>query len=764
MLRVVIPNLRLSRFRWTSTTKILRKSYSSDISPTGKTKVNLNQDDTSSKKIGLAHIPKHEYNNPNDLRLDFDIIATVKKDVDPDFKKILDKAMKTIYDNKVNSTFNDKIKEEIESATWSRLQGYIYEQLNDPKLNEKIQKYVPSLLQTFKPSNPDNLIPQLVKCNELQEINSDDVWEIIYPNLHGRIDLTNKLYFILDSHFDYIYNQEILPAHPSSYTNIESINNVNANNKVNISNPIEWFPEARKMRRNIIMHLGPTNSGKTYRALQRLKQVDRGYYAGPLRLLAREVYDRFQNEGVRCNLLTGEEVIQDLNDMGNPAGLTSGTIEMVPLNQKFDVVVLDEIQMMSDMDRGWAWTNALLGVRAREVHLCGEKSTLEIVKKFVEMTGDKLIINEYDRLGELEIENKPLGKNFKDLRKGDCIVAFSKKKILDLKLKIEHDTNFKVAVIYGSLPPETRLQQANIFNKGEADIMVASDAIGMGLNLSIDRVIFTTDLKFNGTEMMPLTSSNIKQIGGRAGRFKPKNDGTDEIPKGYITSLDSRVLKSIKKGIEAPIEYIEQAVIWPTDELCAELRNQYPADTKLSTLLNIIAESIEGQDLINNKKRNLFKLSNLKTKLNAIKKIEHIDDIPFLDKLRLSNAPVKDLPLVNLAYVKFCETIATKQTRSLLTYPFPFEMLDYRCIVGDKYELEIYESLYNIITLFFWLSNRYPNYFIDIESANELKTFCELIIFEKLDRLKKNPYSKGPPVSMSSINYKRRQVQKERYR
>lgn len=639
------------------------------------------------------------------------------------FKDNLDKAMQFVYNEKLSSL--DAKQVPIKNLAWLKLRDSIYSQLKHPR--KQPSAYVPSLGELIHLSNPSDLIPLLMNCNKV----NDSIWKAIIKNgQNNDITTLDKFIYILQQTFDHTYEQEILPM----MTNTDDTDGAH---NVDITNPAEWFSEARKIRRHIIMHIGPTNSGKTYRALQKLKSVDRGYYAGPLRLLAREVYDRFQNEKVRCNLLTGEEVIRDLDDKGNAAGLTSGTVEMVPINQKFDVVVLDEIQMMSDLDRGWAWTNALLGVVSKEVHLCGEKSVLPLIKSIVKMTGDKLTINEYDRLGELTVENNPVKDGIKGLRKGDCVVAFSKKKILDLKLKIEKDTNLKVAVIYGSLPPETRVQQASLFNSGDYDIMVASDAIGMGLNLSIDRVVFTTNMKYNGEELVEMTSSQIKQIGGRAGRFKSTSTSED-VPQGFITGFDSGVLKSVRKAIESPVEYLKTAVTWPTDEICAQLMTQFPPGTPASTLLQTIADELEKSS------NKLFTLSDLKNKLKVIALFEHMEDIPFLDKLKLSNAPVKDMPMVTEAFTKFCETIAKRHTRGLLSYRLPFNMLDYKCIPNEGFSLEIYESLYNIITLYFWLSNRYPNYFIDMESAKDMKYFCEMIIFEKLDRLKKNPYARKP--------------------
>lgn len=324
-----------------------------------------------------------------------------------------------------------------------------------------------------------------------------------------------------------------------------------------------------------------------------------------------------------------------------------------------------------------------------------------------------------------------------------------KKKILDLKLDIERRTNFKVAVIYGSLPPETRVQQANLFNSGEYDILVASDAIGMGLNLSIDRIIFTTSKKFNGSEMIQLNDSQIKQIGGRAGRFKSnsntqtnkryskngyRNQNPDNKSVGYITAMDGRTLEVIRSGIEAPIKDLNKVVIWPTDEICSQLMIRYPPGTKVSLLLRTLAKRLEQDE------SGIFELSDLSNKLSAISMFEHMNDISFFDKLKLSTAPVKDTVLVKKAFVDFCDTIARGETRGLLSYKIPFHYLSYKYIPDESVSLEKYESLYNIIILFFWLSNRYPEYFVDLESARDLKLFCELVIFEKLERLKRNPY------------------------
>lgn len=139
--------------------------------------------------------------------------------------------------------------------------------------------------------------------------------------------------------------------------------------------PHEFFPEARQMRRRVVYHAGPTNSGKTYNALQRLRGATYGAYLAPLRLLAQEVYETMNLDGVYCNLLTG----QDQRRVPF-AQHVAATVEMANLNAMYDVAVVDEIQMIGDRDRGHAWSRVLMGVQAKELHLCGDPSAVGIVK------------------------------------------------------------------------------------------------------------------------------------------------------------------------------------------------------------------------------------------------------------------------------------------------------------------------------------------------------------------------------------------------
>ncbi|KAI4756335.1 P-loop containing nucleoside triphosphate hydrolase protein [Aureobasidium sp. EXF-3400] len=319
----------------------------------------------------------------------------------------------------------------------------------------------------------------------------------------------------LQDRIKYAFYNHVISAHftPSDIRNQKAL--------ADLRYPTEWYPATRTIHRTIHLHVGPTNSGKTYHALQRLEQAGTGVYAGPLRLLAHEVYTRLNAKGKQCMLITGEEKRAPDED-SLAADITSCTVEMMPLNKDVDVAVIDEIQMIGNAERGWAWTQAVLGVKAREVHLCGETRTVPLIRELCASIGEKLVVHEYERLSPLKMADKSLQGNLKKLRKGDCIVSFSVMGIHALRKQIEQSTGRKVATVYGSLPPETRAQQARLFNDpdNDYDFLVASDAIGMGLNLSIKRVIFESSSKYDGFRQRRLVVPDIKQIAGRAGRYK----------------------------------------------------------------------------------------------------------------------------------------------------------------------------------------------------------------------------------------------------
>ncbi|PIA57455.1 hypothetical protein AQUCO_00600290v1 [Aquilegia coerulea] len=333
-----------------------------------------------------------------------------------------------------------------------------------------------------------------------------------------------------------------------------------------LTKPHTWFPFARAMKRKIIYHCGPTNSGKTHNALQRFMEAKKGLYCGPLRLLAMEIFDRVNSLGVYCSLLTGQE-----KKRVPFANHIACTVEMVSTEELYDVAILDEIQMMADPCRGCAWTRALLGVKADEVHICGDPSVLKIVRKICAETGDELIENHYERFKPLVVEAKTLLGDLKNVRPGDCVVAFSRREIFEVKLAIEKFTKHRCCVIYGALPPETRRHQANLFNdqNNEFDVLVASDAVGMGLNLNIRRVVFYTLSKYNGDRIVPVPGSQVKQIAGRAGRRG------SIYPEGLATTLHLDDLNYLIECLKQPFDEVKKVGLFPFFEQVELFASQF---------------------------------------------------------------------------------------------------------------------------------------------------------------------------------------------
>ncbi|CEH12842.1 p-loop containing nucleoside triphosphate hydrolase protein [Ceraceosorus bombacis] len=333
------------------------------------------------------------------------------------------------------------------------------------------------------------------------------------------------------------------------------------------------YPIARSMTRTFHLHVGPTNSGKTHGALKALCSARNGAYCGPLRMLAHEVWDRINQGTVSpgvaarpCNLVTGEErrTVRD-------ASLTACTVEMLSFDDLIDVAVIDEIQMIADTTRGSAWTSAVLGVPAKEVHLCGEASVVSLIERIAASCGDKVEVHRYDRLSPLRVSDKSLTNDLQNIKKGDCVVSFSRSGLFSLKEKIEQTTGLRCAIAYGALPPETKAEQARMFNDPDSDldVMVASDAIGMGLNLKIKRIVFESLHKWNGKETVSLSGSQIKQIAGRAGRYGTGAPG--EEAGGEVTTMEEIDLPILRKALAAPLLPIERAVLGPTNDAVAAL-------------------------------------------------------------------------------------------------------------------------------------------------------------------------------------------------
>jgi ATP-dependent RNA helicase SUPV3L1/SUV3 len=259
------------------------------------------------------------------------------------------------------------------------------------------------------------------------------------------------------------------------------------------------------------LYVGPTNSGKTRAALEELGNSS-GCYAGPLRLLALEGWKQLSEMGLKTSLITGQTkiIVED-------ATHTSCTVEMLEsVRGRKDLIVLDEIQLISDESRGWGWTKAIMQSKnTKEMILCGQPNAVPLIKRLLDRSPHiKVSERMFSRISKLTVEDDVSSSTV--VKNKDCLVAFSRRELYKLKRELEL-AGKTICLVYGAMPPEVRRLQAERFNLGHS-VLVATDAVGLGLNLNIQRMIFSTVSKFDGDEHRLLTPCEVKQIAGRAGR------------------------------------------------------------------------------------------------------------------------------------------------------------------------------------------------------------------------------------------------------
>ncbi|KAG2531030.1 hypothetical protein JM16_001351 [Phytophthora kernoviae] len=464
--------------------------------------------------------------------------------------------------------------------------------------------------------------------------------------------------------------------------------------------PHEMYPFATAMKRKIIYHEGPTNSGKTHQALERLKQAGEngGIYCGPLRLLALEIFERLNSDGLYTSLVTGQE-----KKIVPYSSHVSCTVEMANINRPWDVAVIDEIQLIGDPQRGWAWTRALFGLQANEIHVCGSGEALPLVQKFAETTGDDFELRSYERRSPLEIDTAHLN-SYSHIRPGDCVVAFSRRDIFQIKRDIEIKTGQKCCIIYGQLPPETRSQQARLFNDRTNDynILVASDAVGMGLNLNIRRVVFATVKKYSGSSggMIDIPPSLAKQIAGRAGRYG------SAYASGTATCLLKEDLEYLKESYEEVPTPLTSAGLFPSSDQMEEFAKQLPGITDLADLVDkyVMLARLDGD----------YFMCNHQDMKDAAKLLRDTE-LTLSDRFTFCMAPVSlRNPLARKVFLEYARAHSLGQSVKLDIYlpKYPPRTAE---ALGDV------EVKAKIIDLYLWLSFRFGETFVENDLALDMK-------------------------------------------
>ncbi|WP_420473194.1 helicase-related protein [Noviherbaspirillum sp. ST9] len=475
----------------------------------------------------------------------------------------------------------------------------------------------------------------------------------------------------------------------------EAANAARTRESINLAEYPASFEVARRMPRKFIALLGPTNSGKTHEAMEALAKAKSGVYLAPLRLLALENYERLaeverNGERLKVSLVTGEE-----RRVVEGATHVASTVEMLDSQTRVDIAVIDEIQMLGDRDRGAAWTAAVCGAPASVVYLVGAPEARRAVEALAKRLDCPLEVRVLSRKAPLSMEGQPVRK-LRNLRRGDAVIAFSRREVLMWRDMIT-EIGFSVATVYGNLSPEVRRAQAARFRDGSADIVVGTDAIAMGLNLPIQRVVMTTAVKYNGVEEEELSAALAKQIAGRAGRF-----GVHE--EGFVAGYDDDthyVIRALLKEKVPPVSSLGFSVA-PTLEHLNRITS-VTGEQSLAKLLKRFETDIDVPDGF---------FTPRITEEQAERAL-WLDTLPLTlaDKFTLSLVPISSrIPSLHAAWQKWARALARGQASKL----------DWigEHVPGES--LQDVEDTCKLYSAYAWLGYRCPEFFPYGEEAQHL--------------------------------------------
>jgi ATP-dependent RNA helicase SUPV3L1/SUV3 len=452
---------------------------------------------------------------------------------------------------------------------------------------------------------------------------------------------------------------------------------------------IEKFAAARRLNRRILFHMGPTNSGKTYAALQALTAAPTGAYLAPLRLLALENYEALRERGLRAGMVTGEEVL------GEPEPThTARTIETADLTRPIDVAVIDEIQMLADPDRGWAWTNALFGVPAKTVIVCGSDDALSYVRRAAEAANESLEVIGFERKSPLVLLDEPVP--LEKVEPGDAVVAFSRRAVHENR-EILVARGHRVATIYGALSAEVRRAEAARFRSGDANVLVTTDAIGMGLNLGpLKRIVFSAVRKWDGVGERALTNSEIRQIAGRAGRYGYHDVGT-------VAATEATAIEPIRTALAgAPTAPAADTRFYVRPDLTA-IRS-VAEEMRTSSLYEVMTHFARATFYAGSP----FQPSALEEVLEIARIIDRAR-LPIEEKFVFSVCPINRRDEIAMGMLeRWSQVRAAGATVPALRASLAGE-LDYQ------------ERTVRLASAYLWLSRRFPETFDDVEAIRQMR-------------------------------------------
>lgn len=447
------------------------------------------------------------------------------------------------------------------------------------------------------------------------------------------------------------------------------------------------FQEARAIRREIVALLGPTNSGKSHAAFDMLAEAQRGAYLAPLRLLAWEGTERLAERGIAASLMTGEE-----RRIVPGARHLCATVEMADMSSEVDVAVIDEIQMLADEDRGWAWTQAVVGMPARRIVLAGAAEAEPMIRRLASLTGETITVRRFERMVPLTLLDRPVP--LAKAEPGDAIVCFSRRDAFALREALIA-RNRPPAMVYGALGPDVRRAEAERFRTGTAPVLVATDAIGMGLNLPIRRILFAATTKYGG-----LGPHLIRQIAGRAGRY-------GHYAEGFVGVLAGEDESPIRAAIENPPPPLEGPMrVLPREQQLLDIGRRLGAPS-LIRVLTVVAERFRWP-------ASGIELGRLDDAM-AMAEITAAARLPLKDALGYLGCPA-DLRDKRTSMQLIAWARRHAHGVEITAPPPPPRRLD-QSVAGDPGDLADAERAAKLLTAYLWLAQKWPGIYIEEEEA-----------------------------------------------
>jgi ATP-dependent RNA helicase SUPV3L1/SUV3 len=467
-----------------------------------------------------------------------------------------------------------------------------------------------------------------------------------------------------------------------------------------LTKPHEWFPETRNMKRKIVLHIGSRSSGYEENTFDILRKTASGIYCSASTSKVRQYYVNFTKHGIPASYTTDSRRLKKPDTR-----IHCSTIEHVDTDLCIDTAVIDDAHLMADSQRGWAWTRAILGINAKEIHICGDDRIATLVDQMCRDTHDEVSYHNYINTMPLNITKySRVDNDYSNIDIGDCIIAFTRRDLFDIKRKIEKRTGLSVCLVYDDMPPAIILEQIRLFNhpKEGYEVLVTTDTcFSTTTDLNVQRVVFHSINKYdqNSRDYRQLPLNEVINIASAfSGIF---------ISGGEIAFLKRSHYDVIKKESKnhklKPSIDLKAAGISPSHSIIEQFANEYYPDQPLPIVLDALYKMLKTE-------RKYF-ICNNDRQLTVAEMLEQVRRLSLSDKLIFTQAPVK---IQSPTAMKILKDYAMHHSKNEIV-PLIVQVPNRPPVTLD--ELRYIETGYKLLDVYLYLSYKFPKTFKHRETA-----------------------------------------------